>query len=149
MEYLTKKVGGRSVLLHRWVWEQANGPIPDGYVVHHVDHDKRNNALSNLELMTCAEHAQHHNQRHPVKKPCVVCGKSFRPHPTKRARAQTCSRECFKALAAKLSTERYSNGERDAEIRSAYLAGERPSDLAARFDLSRPSISRITAPVRR
>ena len=29
----TKK---RTVMLHRWVWEQINGPIPDGMVVMHV-----------------------------------------------------------------------------------------------------------------
>jgi hypothetical protein len=38
-------------LLHRVIWQLANGTIPDGYVVHHKDHDKTNNNISNLELV--------------------------------------------------------------------------------------------------
>lgn len=40
-------------------------------------------------------HSQHHNQKHPLTKACVICGKSFTPHPTKRERAKTCSPACF------------------------------------------------------
>lgn len=31
-------VAGRLVPVHRWAWEQANGPIPDGMMVDHRDH---------------------------------------------------------------------------------------------------------------
>uniref|UniRef100_A0A6M3LXM7 Putative homing endonuclease n=1 Tax=viral metagenome TaxID=1070528 RepID=A0A6M3LXM7_9ZZZZ len=44
----------------RWVWEQANGPIPDGYVVHHKDENKENDSLDNLELMTREDHTFYH-----------------------------------------------------------------------------------------
>lgn len=44
----TKKV-------HRLVWEAFNGPIPDGLTVNHIDEDKTNNNLDNLNLMTVAE----------------------------------------------------------------------------------------------
>ena len=53
-------VGGRQYYLHRLLWELEHGPIPIGHVVHHKDHDHRNNDLSNLELMTRAEHCVHH-----------------------------------------------------------------------------------------
>jgi len=42
---------GRRVLLHRVVWEEANGPIPRGFVVHHKDLDQKNNSIENLELI--------------------------------------------------------------------------------------------------
>ena len=35
----------------RWVWEQANGPIPDGHVVAYVDGDPSNCDLDNLECV--------------------------------------------------------------------------------------------------
>ena len=36
--YVLLRRGGRNVLAHRYAWEQANGPIPDGmYVCHHCD----------------------------------------------------------------------------------------------------------------
>lgn len=50
------------VALHRAVWEAHNGPIPRGrqWHVHHLDGDRANNAISNLELVTAKEHAAHH-----------------------------------------------------------------------------------------
>lgn len=51
---------GKPIWLHRYVWEQANGPIPVGYVVHHKDGNPENNALDNLACVTQKEHAQHH-----------------------------------------------------------------------------------------
>ncbi len=61
---------------------------------HHEDYGKP------LEIRWwCARcHSQYHNQKHPVTKVCVVCGREFTPHPTKRKRAKTCSPECRSAL---------------------------------------------------
>lgn len=62
--YFGKTTGGRT-LLHRDLWEHHNGPIPDGYDIHHIDHDRTNNELSNLELIDRGEHARRHNlERH-------------------------------------------------------------------------------------
>jgi len=47
--------------LHCCVWEQYNGEIPKGYEVHHKDHNKDNNDISNLELMIRAEHRKLHS----------------------------------------------------------------------------------------
>lgn len=33
---------------HIWIWEQANGPVPDGYVVMHINQIKTDNRLENL-----------------------------------------------------------------------------------------------------
>ena len=38
--------------IHRLVWETFNGNIPKGYEINHIDHDKSNNSLANLELVT-------------------------------------------------------------------------------------------------
>lgn len=46
--------------LHQAVWESANGPIPDGYEIHHKDRDPGNNAIENLECLTHAEHRKRH-----------------------------------------------------------------------------------------
>lgn len=48
------------VRLHRMVWISANGPIPKGWHVHHVDENRANNALTNLELKHGPEHMRHH-----------------------------------------------------------------------------------------
>jgi len=49
-----------STLLHKAIWEDNFGPVPDGYIVHHKDHDKINNDPMNFELMTLSMHAKHH-----------------------------------------------------------------------------------------
>ena len=44
---------------HRMIWENANGPIPDGMVIAHLDGDSSNNKLENLALMTPYDHASY------------------------------------------------------------------------------------------
>ena len=41
--------------IHRLIWEAFNGPIPDGLTIDHIDNDKTNNRLDNLQLLTNAE----------------------------------------------------------------------------------------------
>lgn len=47
-------------LVHRWVAEKFIGPIPHGYVVHHIDRNKLNNDVNNLEIMSQEEHEKEH-----------------------------------------------------------------------------------------
>ena len=65
---------GDRAFLHRVVWEEAHGPLADGVDVHHLDHDKTNNDLSNLAAMTRADHARLHGGLKgvmPSDSPCV------------------------------------------------------------------------------
>lgn len=48
------------ITMHRYVWEYYNGKIPNGYEVHHIDFNKENNSISNLELLTKEEHKKLH-----------------------------------------------------------------------------------------
>ena len=50
--------------MHRYVWEYYNGEIPKGFQIHHIDHDKSNNDISNLEMISRSKHAKiHANER--------------------------------------------------------------------------------------
>lgn len=53
------------VYLHRWIWEQENGKIPEGHIVHHKDENTLNNNIDNLELMTRTEHISYHASHRP------------------------------------------------------------------------------------
>lgn len=53
---------GKRVRLHRYVWECFRGIIPDGYDIHHKDHNKFNNEIDNLELLSKEEHQKRHSQ---------------------------------------------------------------------------------------
>jgi len=63
-------------LLHRDVWEFYRGPIPSGYDIHHMNEDKRDNRIENLECLPKAEHTRlyspHNNQYTKGRK--KVCG---------------------------------------------------------------------------
>lgn len=45
-------------LMHRYVWIFYNGFIPKGFDVHHVDGDRSNNSIDNLNLIEHTEHAK-------------------------------------------------------------------------------------------
>lgn len=46
-----------NLMVHRIVWEVFNGEIPEGMTVDHIDSDKQNNHISNLQLLTPEENA--------------------------------------------------------------------------------------------
>lgn len=48
-----------SKLVHRVVWEAFNGPIPTGLQINHINEDKTDNRLENLELVTPSKNIQH------------------------------------------------------------------------------------------
>jgi len=49
------------IRLHRYVWEYYNGPIPDGYDIHHIDHNPDNNEIDNLEMLSESMHSAVHS----------------------------------------------------------------------------------------
>lgn len=51
-----------TLYMHRVVWEFYNTKIPDGYEVHHIDFDRSNNDISNLQLLTVSEHRRLHGE---------------------------------------------------------------------------------------
>lgn len=55
--YYARAYGDR-MLAHRFVWGKHNGVIPPNYDIHHKDHDKSNNDISNLEMHTKEAHAR-------------------------------------------------------------------------------------------
>lgn len=62
---LQATVDGKKIqpLAHRVVWILANGPIPHGYEVDHIDNNSLNNKLENLRLATRSQNAMN-KKRH-------------------------------------------------------------------------------------
>ncbi len=56
--YIKLKRNGKSVDEHRWVWEQANGKIPKGMTIHHINSNGHDNRLENLALVTHQQNMQ-------------------------------------------------------------------------------------------
>lgn len=54
--------------IHRLIWMVANQTeIPEGYDIHHIDGDKKNNKISNLDLIKHSEHIGSHNTENKGK----------------------------------------------------------------------------------
>lgn len=55
--YFRKMIDGQTWrMYHRYVWEQANGPIPDEY---EIDHLCKNRACCNIEHHQCIHKKEH------------------------------------------------------------------------------------------
>lgn len=56
---------------HQWVWFNNYGKPPKGYHIHHVNEDRSDNRIENLELMKGSRHLSFHMVKHmldPKKK---------------------------------------------------------------------------------
>ena len=56
---LYKDNKGKRLYIHRLVVEAFVGDIPPGMAVNHIDFNKANNALDNLEIVTYSENNNH------------------------------------------------------------------------------------------
>lgn len=56
--YRRYKIKGKPHKEHRLVWEQHNGQIPNGFDIHHIDGNKLNNDIKNLEMIQHGRHSE-------------------------------------------------------------------------------------------
>ena len=57
----TRKEGNYGRLLHRLIFEDFYGPIPNGCEIHHKDENRINNCIMNLQCLTKTQHNRLHN----------------------------------------------------------------------------------------
>ena len=70
---VTKKMSYEHIIL----WEQAYGPVPDGFEIHHRNEIKDDNRLVNLECISHAAHRRTHAGCYKKNdrwiRPCTNC----------------------------------------------------------------------------
>ena len=78
---LWKNHNYKNYKVHRLVYEAFNGPIPEGMQVNHINEDKTDNQLENLNLMTPKENCKWgtRNRRQTEKVKGVFNTKLSRP----------------------------------------------------------------------
>lgn len=107
-------------LLHRYMYVHEVGPIPAGMQVHHRNHDKRDNRVSNFVLLAPGQHWHEHGEERGEdwhRKggratwaraeyrdfTCQRCGELFRSRGT--TGAQYCPGACREAAAPSRAQE--------------------------------------------
>lgn len=74
-DYPGKRYRGRYVYEHHLVWWQhTRQVVPEGFVIHHKDENKRNNEFSNFELKTAGDHSGEHSRERRQESVIVKCG---------------------------------------------------------------------------
>lgn len=68
--------------IYRFVWLYYYGEVPERTIIHHIDHNKDNNDISNLVPMFPENHRKHHakdGHKQPLKAvlTCSICGKTY------------------------------------------------------------------------
>lgn len=125
---------------HRLVVEAHIGRrLETEEVVHHINHDKLDNRIENLQVLTTAEHRKIHPGNHgprpslrKPKVPCAFCGKLFK---RKAKRLKCCSHICGQSLRyadawqpcslCKVLTKNDKYCSRFCLMRTRWLQGER------------------------
>lgn len=74
-EYPAVFKNGKNYHLHKLVWEDYYGEIPNGYVIHHKDENKLNWDIENLELLSRKDHLAKHRKSHRPKNVPVIAFK--------------------------------------------------------------------------
>lgn len=61
------KEGKHNKLLHRMIYEDSFEEIPENCLIHHIDADKTNNNVKNLQCMSKKFHNWYHNYKNPPR----------------------------------------------------------------------------------
>lgn len=67
-KYLTRGIKK----LHREVWKHYNGDIPKGMHIHHINENKLDNRIENLELIESSKHLSNHSKEYHKNNPDKV-----------------------------------------------------------------------------
>lgn len=100
--YLDKKKGYwistdyPRIRAHQWVWLSIHKVIPKGYHIHHVNDNKSDNRIENLEMIKAARHLSYHMQDPLRKAKASEMANKYR-HLTKEWHASEEGREWHKA----------------------------------------------------
>ena len=116
---------GKDVKIHVFVWERENGIKPKGYEIHHLDHNKGNYSLDNLELLTISDHRRVHAGwlrfgNAWSHKPCTKCERVLPLSDFYPRRGHTPSAQCKPCHCKTTAKWAKKNPEKRKEIGNAW-----------------------------
>jgi hypothetical protein len=99
-------INNKNIKLHVYLWERKNGKKPVGYDIHHIDENKGNYVLNNLELLSKQDHSKLHAGwvktdgmwSHKICSNCLKLlplSDFYNRKPTPSAKCKKCALICF------------------------------------------------------
>ena len=118
----SNKEGNHGRFLHNLIWENHYGkPVPEGYNIHHINGNKIDNRIQNLQ---CVKHEKHTSFHHKGK---------VTPVETRKKMSEAQSGEKCKLYRGEIDPN---------HIRQEALKGKLNSELAKEFDCNIKTIRR-------
>lgn len=101
----------KTFLYHKVLWEHFNGEVPNGFELNHIDEDKHNFKMSNLELLTHSQNINYgtRNERVGKKNSISLKGRNLSEETKRKISEKNKGRklsEDVKKLISKLSSKR-------------------------------------------
>lgn len=126
--------------VHRAIWTSFHGSIPTNMWINHIDGDKSNNRLENLEMVTPSE-----NIRHAFRLGLNRARKGHRFNPETRARGERHGTRTHPEMIAKGENRLGAKLTEDAvrAMRKQRDAGAIYTDLAKAYGISRSTVQQI------
>ena len=94
--YLTTKVKGTNYQVSRLIWAWHNGHTPTDLVVDHINHDRSDNRIENLRLLTNRENTGNYQKRSLPKNLWLSKWGTYRVSLMKNGKK--CHVGCFKTI---------------------------------------------------
>ena len=73
-------IGSPNNRIYLLEWIAFNGPVPKGHCIHHIDGNKLNDRLDNLQLMENGEHTKHHHKKQSTEKSFATLDYIYKPY---------------------------------------------------------------------
>ena len=64
--YRSTKIKGKQIGVSRIIWEMHNGPIPSNLVIDHINENKADNRIENLQLLTNKQNVSRSKKAKPT-----------------------------------------------------------------------------------
>lgn len=139
----TRKEGNHGKMLHRLIWEDHYGkPVPDGYDIHHINLDKRDNRIQNLQCVEHNLHMRFHSRN---------ISEETRKKISEKNKGRPCSKETRKRISKARNTSGIMNvyKEKRKDCKHGYLWRYRYYENGKQINIRRANLDDLEKEVKK